>query len=1138
MSPVPSVGSWVASTKQLGSGLVRRAIVIAVAAAALVSVATSAAAFEPVRREGPRVRAGALPLLPASAGRVTVIVGMPQPPLALFGRTLASAAAARKLDVRSTASRAYVARLARTQAAAVAQLRRAIPEARVGRRYRIVLDGFEVTLPARRLPALARLPFASSVYPSVRYTEATNRSPEMIGATELQQLTGADGAGMKIAIVDTGVDRTSPFLAPDGLRYPTGFPKGDRGETTPKVIVARTFPGPGSGRKGRLAFDATEPHGTHVAGIAAGDAGTRAPAGPDHPAVSGLSGVAPRAYIGNYRVFTVPTPLGHVANTPEIVAAFEAAVADGMDVVNFSGGGAETDPANDALIEAVRNLAAAGVVPVVAAGNDRDDYGLGTVGSPGTAPEAISVAAVSNTHDFAPAATVTTPGAPADLQRIPVMRGAGGDLPTAWARSDQAVVDVASIPGAGPYLCGPPRDPNGNGRPLPARSLAGAIAVVSRGICSFASKVVRARAAGAIGVLFVDNRPGEANAVPEQEALPTATISDLDGGRLRAFAATTGGRTQMRFPVAVQEVVTGRGGTITSFSSAGPTVFGHRLKPDVSAPGGQILSSTPPRATGSTFSVFDGTSMAAPHVAGAAALLLELHRGWTPRQVKSALVSTATPAWADTAQTKEASVLLGGGGIIDLPAASDPRLFTDPSSLSFADLDVRAGARREATLLTVSDAGGGAGTWQVELHAQTATAGASLELPPSLDVGPGGVVSLGVAATATADATPGENYGFVVLRQGDVARRVPYAFLVTRPQLALAEPLPLRKRQDGDTRRGVSRASVYCCPSAPFGLATDYTGRPMDESGAERVYVTHVNRPVANAGVSVESASPGSQIDPWWLGSLDENDVQGYPATPVNVNDLLPDVGANVHAAGVVFPRQQEFFVSVDSGTDRFTGRPRPGSYVLRSWVDDVTPPAVELLTRRVPAGRPLLVARVTDGQSGVETSSLVLGYRGVQIGAEAYDAETGVALFPLPPGAPPVTGRARATLSASDVQETKNVATFGPSVMPNTRRRRFELTAAQGPVATWLAPPPAKGGACVRGGTRLLAAAGSTAAVRSVRFLDGRRRIAVSRIRPGLYSARWKPAGKGRHVLRAVVRDARGRTATAERVVRVGCRP
>ncbi len=84
------------------------------------------------------------------------------------------------------------------------------------------------------------------------------------------------------------------------------------------------------------------------------------------------------AWIGNYRVFTVPTPLGHQANTPEIVDAFEAAVADGMNVINFSGGGPETDPANDAMYETMRNTALAGVVPVIAAGNDREDFGLGS----------------------------------------------------------------------------------------------------------------------------------------------------------------------------------------------------------------------------------------------------------------------------------------------------------------------------------------------------------------------------------------------------------------------------------------------------------------------------------------------------------------------------------------------------------------------------------------------------------------------------------------------------------------------------------------------------------------------------------------------------------------------------------------
>src|SRR4029079_14202339 len=159
-----------------------------------------------------------------------------------------------------------------------------------------------------------------------------------------------------------------------GFSYPAGFPKGGRKWTTPKVIVARSFVGTGADDKTRLALDPEASfHRTHVAGIAArpagnnaaaraaGNAATPAPAGADHPETPGLSGVAPRVQIGNYRVFNVPTPAGHVGNTPEIVAAFEAAVRDGRDVITFSGGGPQVDPASDAIIEAVRNVSAAGV---------------------------------------------------------------------------------------------------------------------------------------------------------------------------------------------------------------------------------------------------------------------------------------------------------------------------------------------------------------------------------------------------------------------------------------------------------------------------------------------------------------------------------------------------------------------------------------------------------------------------------------------------------------------------------------------------------------------------------------------------------------------------------------------------------
>src|SRR5262249_2791197 len=316
-----------------------------------------------------------------------------------------------------------------------------------------------------------------------------------------------------------------------------------------------------------------------------------------------------------------------------------------------------------------------------------------------------------------------------------------GAIPEAWATQAQRIVDVSSIT-KDKYVCGlsDPNDPNQS--TLPPGSLNGAIALVWAGNCTYDSKAARIRDAGAIGIVMVDNFPAGANPFPTVE-LPAGMISDLDGARLSAAMSASGGHGSILIGHDITEIDAHRTGeTTTSFSSAGFTDFGHFMKPDVSAPGAQIMSSTLVEFAGAQFAYLDGTSFASPHIAGAAALLVEEHPNWTPKQVKSALMSTARPAFADTAATTEAPVTLEGAGLAWLPSADDPKIFTDPQSLSFQDLDVADGGKSKTIAVTISDAGGGAGSWSVSLSPQSATAGAGIDVASPVAIAPGGQATI------------------------------------------------------------------------------------------------------------------------------------------------------------------------------------------------------------------------------------------------------------------------------------------------------------------------------------------------------------------------------------------------------------
>jgi subtilisin family serine protease len=481
----------------------------------------------------------ALALAPAArAEPVEVVVTLKQPPLSsVFAKepTLAFSSFARphRLLLTSPASQTYLRRLDAAQRSLQGRIRSAIPPAGVRWRYGVVLNGMAVVVPREQLGRLSRVPGVDRVWPTRSYRPLLDVTPQLIGATSLWGPTLASaGQGMKIGIIDDGIDQTHPMFAPRGLAYPPGFPKGQTAFTTPKVIVARAFPPPAP----RYA-NSTRPfdpelsdHAIHVAGIAAGDDNTITRQG------FRLSGIAPRAYLGNYKALSVPSQFGLNGNSPELAAAVEAAVRDGMDVINLSLGEPEIEPSRDLVVRALNAAADAGVISAVAAGNEFSEFGLGSIGSPGAATKAITAGASTGGH---------------------------GSIET--------------------------------------------------------------------------DAPAE-------------------------------------------------------YSSAGPTPYTHKLKPDVTAPGSDVASAFP----NGTYGELSGTSMAAPHVAGAAALLRQRHPAWTPARPhgrpRPGRFQRGQPAARGRRQNRSRQ-----GGSATRLRKSDQPLVRAPPPERFCDADhqpLRCGRRR------------------------------------------------------------------------------------------------------------------------------------------------------------------------------------------------------------------------------------------------------------------------------------------------------------------------------------------------------------------------------------------------------------------------------------------------------------
>ncbi len=263
--------------------------------------------------------------------------------------------------------------------------------------------------------------------------------------------------------------------------------------------------------------------------------------------------------------------------------------------------------------------------------------------------------------------------------------------------------------------------------------------------------------------------------------------------------------------------------------------------------------------------------------------------------------------------------------------------------------------------------------------------------------------------------------------------------------------------------------------------------------------------------------------------------MQGYAGTPTDVNALTFDANVDIGAAGAQFPRLERLYVAVDSRADPFTNTPLKGKYLLNSWVNDVTPPFVRLLTTRVTAGRPLIVAQAVDLGSGVDPLSLVLNYNKALVGASAYDPATGLVVFGIPAAAPKLNvGKTTSIVEASDYQESKNINTVGNAIYPNTSFVQSKITVVDGPTVTWI-EPPAHG--CALKQDRLIVVGASTERVQHIVFRDNGKRIGTVKSGPGgIYSLGWKTTSlkKGVHRLTATLTDVAGHHAAAGRQLKI----
>ncbi len=735
--------------------------------------------------------------------------------------------------------------------------------------YRYGFSGFAAPLTPAQAERLRHRPEVAGVWEDEIRPLATNESPSFLGLFDngdgLAGALGLDGEGIVIGVIDSGITPDHPSFADtreaDKPRLcRTSFarsflglwlcreyeirddvlvfePPGDwdgiceSDESFPetacnnKLIGARFFVD-GAQETGELdpgeflSPKDADGHGTHIASIAAGNPVQASIAG---TVLGRIQGMAPMARVAVYKACWLrPGDTRASCNTSDLARAVDAAVADGVDIINYSVGNSlatVTGPDDVALLAAAK----AGIFTAVAAGNDGP--GLRTIGSPGSSPWVTTVAASTRSGTlFTEAMEITSPPSLAgkyasrEAAFTPQLEDTGTvEEELVLVDDDSLATDAGDATGTSYDACQPP---------VNADELADRIALLQRGGCTFETKIRNVEDAGAVAALVFSNAgaPFVMTGTSGSVDIPAVMIGEADGTLLRDAIVVDEEVVEARLASGVFLNQQQTGNVMSTFSSRGPSGGAPDiLKPDLTAPGVSILAGFSPDAAnaekGESFGYLSGTSMSTPHVAGIAALLLQANPDWSPAALRSAMMTSAYQDVLQPDGITPANPFDFGAGHIRPNAAVEPGLLFEAGAddydsfgcgleeplpdearcqeLAAAGRSFEATAFNQASIAVERLTGrrtitrtvtgtGQAATWQVEIEPPP---GAVVTVnPATLSVAPGETASYTVDLEFLGAGLDLWYFGAITWRAGDTTVRTPLAI---RP-VSLSAPEEVR----------------------------------------------------------------------------------------------------------------------------------------------------------------------------------------------------------------------------------------------------------------------------------------------------------------------------------------------------------